>query len=240
VYESWTVTDVRARFASLTSLTSGEATLRFHKKYLHGTGVVCGLEVQCAGDGSNVIVNSGYAIDCEGADVVFDPQTFDVITEVQSPSGPVDGDYSLYIDPGSGNELKLQPYSTAGDRFSDFFKNTIWVDFWDEYLKPFQGLWNQYTSQPQGDPVSDADRELSALIDLFYQLISPSNGSAVYISRDEHNRLVQLYNDLKGLLIDKTFCALLSGLRPVPDYPAAIDTFGTGYGKGFHTRLRVN
>lgn len=241
VYESWNVTDVRAQFASLTSLTSGEATLRFHKKHLHGTGVVCGLEVQCAGDGNNVIVNNGYAIDCEGSDVVFcEPETFDVIAEVQSPSGPVDGDYSLYIDTGSGNELKLEPYSAAGDRFSDIFKNTIWVDFWNQYLAPFKGLWDQYKSQPQGDPVSNADRAFSALINLFNQLINASGGNAVYIAHDEHNRLVQIYNDIKGLLKDKAFCALLSNLRPVPAYPAAIDTFGTGYGKGFRTRLRLN
>ena len=50
------------------------STLRFHKKHLHGWGIVCGLRVHCGPDEDEarrrtVSVGSGYAIDCDGNDV---------------------------------------------------------------------------------------------------------------------------------------------------------------------------
>ena len=42
---------------------------RLHNRYLHGWGVVCGLEVVCACEGF-VHVKSGYAIDPCGNDII--------------------------------------------------------------------------------------------------------------------------------------------------------------------------
>jgi hypothetical protein len=60
-----------------------------HNRYLHGWGVVCGLKVKCfpccTGHGSSgkVVVESGYAIDCCGNDlVVCDEREFDVIGRI--------------------------------------------------------------------------------------------------------------------------------------------------------------
>ena len=62
---------------------------KLHNRYLHGWGVVCGLKVKCApcctGHGSNgkVVVESGYAIDCCGNDIVVsNPHEFDVIKRI--------------------------------------------------------------------------------------------------------------------------------------------------------------
>ena len=54
---------------------------KLHNRYLVGTGVVCGLAVRCdpCCDGS-VVVESGYAIDCCGNDIVLcQPETFNIL-----------------------------------------------------------------------------------------------------------------------------------------------------------------
>jgi len=54
---------------------------KLHNRYLVGTGVVCGLMVKCdpCCDGS-VVVETGYAIDCEGNDIVLCQEaSFDVL-----------------------------------------------------------------------------------------------------------------------------------------------------------------
>jgi hypothetical protein len=55
---------------------------KLHNRYLVGTGVVCGLMVKCdpCCDGS-VVVETGYAIDCEGNDIVLcQESSFDVLS----------------------------------------------------------------------------------------------------------------------------------------------------------------
>ncbi|MBW4518163.1 MAG: hypothetical protein KME16_00325 [Scytolyngbya sp. HA4215-MV1] len=54
---------------------------KLHNRYLVGTGVVCGLMVKCdpCCDGS-VVVETGYAIDCDGNDIVLCQEaSFDVL-----------------------------------------------------------------------------------------------------------------------------------------------------------------
>lgn len=72
-------TFVRPRFfagqlltdTELTSLTSYVLDKqRLHNRYLHGYGVVCGLQVECDGCGPGVIVRPGYALDQCGNDLV--------------------------------------------------------------------------------------------------------------------------------------------------------------------------
>lgn len=56
---------------------------RLHNRYLHGWGVVCGLEVVCGCDGK-VNVQEGYAIDPCGNDIIVCSVTpFDVLAEIQ-------------------------------------------------------------------------------------------------------------------------------------------------------------
>jgi hypothetical protein len=53
---------------------------RLHNRYLFGAGVVCGLSVRCdpCNQGS-IIIDPGYALDCEGDDIIVcAPQPFDV------------------------------------------------------------------------------------------------------------------------------------------------------------------
>lgn len=73
-------TFVRPRFfagqllteTELTSLTSYVTDKqKLHNRYLHGYGVVVGLQVECDGCGPGVLVRPGYAIDPCGADIVL-------------------------------------------------------------------------------------------------------------------------------------------------------------------------
>lgn len=240
VYGSVTVYDLRVQFASLATLTNLYANLRFHKKMLHGCGIVCGLDVQCTGNGTSVRISDGYAIDCNGEDILFcNPRNFDVIAHITTPSGVADGDYSLFIDAANGNTLGIEPL-TSKDTLADAFKNTVWVDFSEQYLKPFQNLWKEYATQPADQIVKNQQRALSSLVNLFYQAFNGTAGSEVFISRDEDAILRKLYEEIRAILKSKTFCALLSNMRPVPEYPASISEMRSGFGKGFKSRLRMN
>ena len=73
-------TFVRPRFFAGQLLTDTELTglnsymldkQRLHNRYLHGYGVVCGLQVECDGCGPGVIVRPGYALDQCGNDLVL-------------------------------------------------------------------------------------------------------------------------------------------------------------------------
>jgi hypothetical protein len=43
---------------------------RMHNRYLHGWGIVCGLDLACENCGEGIVVNPGYALDPCGRDVV--------------------------------------------------------------------------------------------------------------------------------------------------------------------------
>ena len=86
-------TFVRPRFFAGQLLTDSELTAltqyvvdkqRLHNVYLHGWGVVCGLQVECDGCGPGVLVRPGYAIDPCGYDIVAPAAvSVDVISLIQ-------------------------------------------------------------------------------------------------------------------------------------------------------------
>lgn len=58
---------------------------RLHTRYLHGWGVVCGLEVLCDDCEGSVQIRSGYAVDPCGEDIVVSQDTrFDVIKAIRA------------------------------------------------------------------------------------------------------------------------------------------------------------
>ena len=82
-----------------------DAKRRLHNRTLHGAGVVCGLAVTCPGGnlaGTNVNVADGYAIDCEGYDLILNQtSSVDLSTLIDlSPqqSAIPDGEYELIIE----------------------------------------------------------------------------------------------------------------------------------------------
>src|SRR5215469_8357807 len=62
---------------------------RLHNRYLHGWGVVCGLQVVCAECDGWVTVKTGYAIDPCGNDIIVcEDQPFNVIQAIQACCAP--------------------------------------------------------------------------------------------------------------------------------------------------------
>lgn len=61
------------------------AKMKLHNRFLHGAGVVCGLEVTCNDCGEPLIIQQGYAIDPCGNDIIVCKQeTFDVIKSIKA------------------------------------------------------------------------------------------------------------------------------------------------------------
>jgi hypothetical protein len=62
---------------------------RLHNRYLHGWGVVCGLQVTCSDCDGWVTINPGYAIDPCGNDIIVcAAQSFNVLQAIQACSTP--------------------------------------------------------------------------------------------------------------------------------------------------------
>ena len=107
------VADCRCTFPSLNSICADiqqaaderDALHRLQNRTLHGSGVVCGLAVTCPGANSSptsVNVAQGYAIDCDGYDLVLNSATnVDLASLVDlSPQQGVasDGEYELILE----------------------------------------------------------------------------------------------------------------------------------------------
>jgi hypothetical protein len=216
--------------------------LRFHKRMLHGWGIVCGLQVSCGGDqaGSNVVVDSGYAIDCEGNDILFQKSTFDVISSLQNPSGGPDGSYSLILDPKVAGKLKLVPYSQQAGTLSAALQGTLLERFYSEYLQPLISYFEKLSVVQVGANVSNQQELISSLINLLAPYDNASTGTRVYVSSAEDSVLHTAYNGFVQLLRDKTFCGFLNAARPWPAYPSSISGIGTVFGMGAKTRIRID
>ncbi len=58
---------------------------RLHSRYLHGWGVVCGLEVTCNDCEGSVTIGPGYALDPCGEDIVVTaPTRFDIVAAIEA------------------------------------------------------------------------------------------------------------------------------------------------------------
>ena len=88
----------RTRFFSGQLLTEADlnneqsywlAKSRLHNRFLHGSGVVCGMQVACGDCDGWVTVKPGYAIDPCGNDIIVcSDQPFNVITAIQACCTP--------------------------------------------------------------------------------------------------------------------------------------------------------
>lgn len=90
--------------ADLTALQSYVAGKnRLHNRYLHGWGVVCGLEVVCDDCEGAVTITPGYAIDPCGSDIVVgQPTRYDVVAAIRDctmQGRPKTGDCDPWLPP---------------------------------------------------------------------------------------------------------------------------------------------
>ncbi len=238
--------------------------LRHHNKHLHGWGIVCGLQVHCGdddideqGDRVAVIVRPGYALDCDGNDILLDEEmSVDVLKlirayEAENPNQPllIDGAGEICLVIGRNDRgqpaVELRPYNPNRKSLQSALKDTFWMDvFRDCIQEPIEKLRDILT--PDNDdgnsiPVSPGRRQMIALLNLVIQFINPQYGSHIFISRKEDAILQLVYQLIRALLQSKTFCAMFENARPFPKYPFEKDLqMSTIFDLTLRTRLRIH
>ena len=238
--KSFSVNDCRVAFSPL-----GEADLAFHNRHLHGWGIVCGLQVNCGGNRSAVTVKKGYAIDCNGRDIRVNCDVpLNLISMAQSQSlldTTGTGDVSLLLKNDGSFVIEAEDKSKEG--LSSFFKNTIWLDFWNECIEPLITFFKtQFSTAPTSasQPISSGQERLDTFLNLLYPLLNAKSTSYLMISIEEDEVLRSFYNGLKQALSSSTFCGLFDTARPFPDYPFTALSIHSLFSKALHTRIRIN
>ena len=254
-----------------------ERDLRWHNKHLHGWGIVCGLIAECIpleppnGDEGDEVeddararevrITKGYALTCEGEDVVLDGAVdFDVMERVeQMEEAGIDvlnddgwGTVCLRVDLAADGtpEFGVEVYDpdAHGDQslldgtlLMDFYQHCI-VDLIDALRKEFEFLDADELDEVEGGStglVSTERRKFTSVLNLFVQLFSPENGGFVYLSEKEHLILKDFYLHLQALLQSKTFCGMYEG-DEFPEYPFQDSGMSTYFGKNLHTRAALH
>ncbi len=249
-----------------------ERDLRWHNKHLHGWGIVCGLIAECGPDTlldrdseggepprRQVRVTSGYALDCDGSDIVLQEDlVFDLLSRIEKmeeEGEPVlkdgDGTVCLRLDSGEGGQpaVFVEPYDEAKHQKS-LLENTLLMDFFQDCILEliaavsgeFQFLDPAGLDASEGGVtglVSQERRQLTSFLNLIVQIFNPGNGSYVFLSHREHHILRDIYLRLRELLQSKTYCAMFQG-DEFPEYPFAVREMNTFFGKNGHTRVKLH
>lgn len=245
--------------------------LRWHNKHLHGWGIVCGLIVECCDDqeaGTDahenprecVIVTEGYAIDCEGEDIVLSEKAHaDLIEEVhkydeEHPNAPIlsegagtacltiglaGGQPTIGIEPHDLNAKTLLEQILDGTLLGDFIQHCV-LDLIAALTKELSFL--DPADLPEADGtalVSVERRKMIAFGNLIIQIFNRANGSYVWLSKREHDILHELYDALRGILRSKTFCAMFASSE-FPDYLFPDTKTDTWFGADNHTRVKAD
>lgn len=267
------VHDCRAAFPSLTAITAEDvgfdntacalpgartvqdaidalcdsSTLRFHKRHLHGWGIVCGLRVHCAPDGAGddrqlVTVGSGYAIDCEGNDVVLDEtEPIDVRRQMEHDGVSIDGsgDLSLYMtnDVERGRTFHVEAYDPNWDQRPNPLAGDFWNKVYAECIEPIERFLRDQLGNDNQRQGRIAQRQ-AVLSSLVAQLVNPQASQALYVSRREHEIMHTFYDQLRDLLTSETLCAMFDGATPFPSYPDDFPAMDTMFAVDHHQRIR--
>ncbi|MBE7169301.1 MAG: hypothetical protein INR73_01860 [Williamsia sp.] len=230
--------------------------LRLHNKLLHGYGVVCGLKVKCRPIRTGVIIEKGYALDCEGNMIQVknaNGLVYDLVEEAKK-AGYVDakgnGTVCLSIAGGPNKTALISIENFVPQKFWDaVLEGTLLKDFYEGCIKNLLDFFKSQFSFPLTEtvPVPVGQRRLTAMLNLFAQLINSASGPYAFISGnskiqpDEDRLLRDFYQDLKAELASETFCAMYDGDRPFPAYnldPGLDTIFGPAL--KFHNRLRLH
>lgn len=231
------------------------ADIRTHNKFLHGYGIVCGLKVRCNADRRFVTLERGYALDCEGHPIeVRRPQAFDVVSAAAAlPAVPPvldnagNGHVCLTLRRGAVQDaaIEVEPEGTHGF-WSSVLQGTLLLDFYKECIESLLDFLElRFVNDPLDTKVvPDAQRRATTALNLLWQLVNPSSGRYVFLSRVEHTFLHDFYDELRARLHSETFCAMFDDAAPFPPYPygetPGIRTaFGPFPGLALHVHRRM-
>lgn len=231
--------------------------LRWHNRHLHGWGIVCGLQVVCGPDEANrgrrnVTVRSGYALDCDGSDLILQAsRTVDLLDRIQAldrldPNNPIlddgDGEVCLILGRNGGDAgIEVERYvpPDSDNLLEQALEGTLLKDFADGCVKSVLDFLREQTRDDEDRLVGPGRRRLTTLMNLAVQYAAGANGKHVWLSAEEDRILREFYPKLRELLKSRTFCAMFANARPLPQYPFANVEQPTIFGKGGHTRLRM-
>jgi hypothetical protein len=221
-----------------------QGDLDFHKKHLHGWGIVCGLQVVCGPDSPDpngvtihdtITVKNGYAVDGDGKDIIVDARDaqgnrlpgdvlkiLDLIRAANAlPIDPVtqkfkDGSVSLFFKRGRvGETYGVEPYDAGSESLPRLLEHTFW---WDVYDHCILRIIDAFKDEFGGTDEASAEH-LIAFLNVLAQLIIPAAGARVFISPKEDQILRRFYAKLRAILQSQTFCAMFDGISEVfPDY----------------------
>jgi hypothetical protein len=238
--------------------------LRYHNKHLHGWGIVCGLQVVCGPDNQgakreHVTVADGYAIDCEGNDLILQKRlTINLMERIQEYDNAQQNDDQKILHKGTGKAslfLQMDESSTLGvaiekyspdNNMQSILAGTLWMDFYNDCIKANLEKLKDYLTPTPGEskfPISPTRKRLMTIFNLAVQLSDQVDGAHVYLSPREDEILRSLYWFIRGLLQSEVYCAMFDGDRQFPDYPfkpsekTLIDTV---FGENLHTRIRLH
>ncbi len=247
--------------------------LKWHNKHLHGWGIVCGLIVECcdpeADDNPDnddddpsqcVTITKGYAIDCEGEDIVLDGQLHvDLLDDVrrwdeENPDNSIlsdgagtaclhiatdGGEPVVRIEPHDANDANFLDQLLDGTLLGDFIQHCI-IDLINALTEELSFIEDgQLPTGDGGELVSQERRKFISFANLVQQIFWKANGPYVWLSRREYDILRELYERLRDLLGSKTFCALFNEDR-FPPYPFPDTRIDTWFGADRHTRIKAD
>ena len=176
--------------------TELDASIEDHNKYLHGSGVVCGLQLHCDTDDRNsIILEKGYALDCDGHIIrVRSPMDFDVVTAAKNGGfldntgfGKVLVTMTRDMVQDAKLAVELSPVQTfwqkvlEGTLLEDFWVNCILdvITFFKyEFLNPTTPVFPAKTF-----PAPDNQKLFISVLNLFWQMVQPASGQYIFLSK---------------------------------------------------------
>jgi hypothetical protein len=228
--------------------------LRYHNKNLHGWGIVGGLQVFCGTEENethkSVVVREGYAIDCNGNDLIIDAEkVIELIklirdNELVDESGEGEVSLSMRLDKQNNIIFETEKYDSSSQE-NKWKGGALIQNMYNNCIKPVIDLLMEGVSHDDKNKelVSVSQKRLTILINLLVQFVNKKYGGSVYISPEEDEILQDFYKRLRLLLESKTYCAMYHNARRIPEYPEKLKELNVPsiFGKGFkHTRLRID
>ncbi|WP_020588526.1 DUF6519 domain-containing protein [Desulfobacter curvatus] len=213
-----------------------------HNKFLHGWGIVCGLALECSKKNpDSVVLQPGYALDCEGRDLILEKAATLNIPKLMEKAGinpePASRDermgLCLYIESSEEKKLDvgIEVLETQEQGWSEIFSDTLLMDFYQDCILDLINMFK--LSMDEDDEViarctrtlcgkkllPPARRRGLAVANLvFNDAAGGASNTVLNVSPCEHALIRDLYARLQDYLQSKTFCAQFEQ-NEFPDYP---------------------